>query len=62
MEIFPVVHINNNPNEAIVASEAAFRANADGIFLIDHNNGYNDTLPLFEIFNNIKNNNKSTTS
>jgi predicted TIM-barrel enzyme len=50
IEVFPVVHIQR-PNQALEQSEAAFAAGADGVYLIDHNNGHPEVL--LDAFNQV---------
>ena len=53
MKVFPVVHINDVAT-AVIESDKAFKVGADGVYLIDHHNGNNNTKPLFETFNSVK--------
>lgn len=54
MEIFPVVHIGENLNEAARQAHIAHELGAKGVYLIDHHNGSRDTRPLFQLVNAIK--------
>jgi len=54
MKIFPVVHINENDVfGAVRESKRAFNSGADGIYLIDRNNGAGDVKPLFNTYYSI---------
>lgn len=50
IEVFPVVHINDEP-QAREQTEVAFEAGADGIYLIDHHTTSTDLL--FRTFNEV---------
>ena len=59
MKLYPVVHINN-PEIAKREAEYALEEGADGVYLIDHRNGRNDTSALFETFKHLKDANKES--
>lgn len=60
MKIFPVVHIDeNNIFASANEAEKAFDCGADGVYLIDHNNGNINTKPLFDTYREILESNES---
>ncbi|MEI6054321.1 MAG: BtpA/SgcQ family protein [Candidatus Saccharibacteria bacterium] len=57
MKIFPVIHIaNSNVELAVHEGEKAFSLGADGVILIDHQNAWRNTSPLFESVNKLTDN------
>ncbi|OGL35823.1 hypothetical protein A3F65_02335 [Candidatus Saccharibacteria bacterium RIFCSPHIGHO2_12_FULL_47_16b] len=52
MKIYPVVHIKT-PEIAVLQADLAFTSGADGVYLIDHGSGVNNSH-LFQTFNVVK--------
>ena len=54
MKLYPVVHINDIET-AKREAEHALEAGVDGVYLIDHHNGANDTSAVFDTYKHLKN-------